>query len=182
MNLMDMVLNAQNGESVRQLGKNFGLADNDTQEAVRQLMPALSRGVKRNIGSENGLNALLAALGTGKHQRYIDHPEELGRGETVADGNNILGHILGSKEVSRKVAGAASGKTGINTDILKKMLPMIATLAMGALSKQSASQGMAKARGGAQSSGAMNMLSSFLDADKDGSALDDLLGMAGKFF
>lgn len=28
----------------------------------------------------------------------------------------------------------------------------------------------------------MDMLSSFLDADKDGSALDDLLGMAGKFF
>jgi hypothetical protein len=182
MNLMDMVLNAQNGDAVRQLGKNFNLPENDTQEAIRQLMPALSRGVKRNIGSEDGLSALLAALGTGKHQRYIDRPEELGREEAQIDGNNILGHILGSKEVSRKVAGAASGKTGINTDILKKMLPMIATMAMGALSKQSASQGMAKALGGGQSSGAMDMLSSFLDADKDGSALDDLLGMAGKFF
>ena len=182
MNLMDMVLNAQNGESVRQLGKNFGLAENDTQEAVRQLMPALSRGVKRNIVSEDGLNSLLAALGSGRHQRYIDRPEELGRGDAQIDGNNILGHILGSKEVSRKVAGAASGKTGIDIGLLKKMLPMIATMAMGALSKQSASQGMTNAPGGGQSSGAMDMLSSFLDADKDGSALDDLLGMAGKFF
>jgi len=38
--------------------------------------------------------------------------------------------------VSRAVAGRASEQTGIGTDILKKMLPMVAMMAMGGLSKQ----------------------------------------------
>jgi hypothetical protein len=48
-----------------------------------------------------------------------------------ADGNGILGHILGSKDVSRQVAAQASARTGIGADVLKKMLPLVATLAMG---------------------------------------------------
>ena len=41
-------------------------------------------------------------------------------------GNEILGHIFGSKEVSRDVAGQASQQTGIDTSVLKKLLPIVA--------------------------------------------------------
>jgi len=60
---------------------------------------------------------------------------------------------------------------------------MIAAMAMGALSKQAASRGMSNASpGGQDQAGMFGQLVSFLDADKDGSVMDDLLGMAGKFF
>jgi len=182
MNLLEMVLNSQNGQQVKDLGSSFGISGGDAQKAIGQLMPALSRGIQRNAGSGEGLNALLKALETGKHERYLDRPGELGTSQSVADGNAILGHVLGTRDVSRKVASTASGKTGIDEGVLKKMLPMVAAMAMGALSKQSAAQGMAGARSGDQASGALGMLNSFLDADKDGSAMDDILGLAGKFF
>ena len=55
---------------------------------------------------------------------------------TRMDGNKILGHILGSKDVSRNVAAAAANDTGIDADLIKKALPLVAALAMGAMSKK----------------------------------------------
>ena len=182
MNLLEMVLNSQNGQQVKDLGSSFGFSEGEVQKAVGQLMPALSRGIQRNAASEDGLSALIKAVQGGKHQQYLDRPGELGKPESVADGNAILGHILGAKDVSRKVAASTSAKTGVSEDILKKMLPMVAAMAMGALSKKSSTQDVAGARSSSGGSGALDMLNSFLDADKDGSAMDDLLGMAGKFF
>jgi hypothetical protein len=113
----------------------------------------------------------------------VDHPEELTRTETVADGNNILGHIFGSKDVSRNVAQSAAEQTGIDSGILKKMLPMVAAMAMGSLSKNSAAGGLTNQLAGNASSGGLSgMLTQFLDADNDGNVADDLLNMAKKLF
>ncbi|MDX1696748.1 MAG: DUF937 domain-containing protein, partial [Thiohalobacterales bacterium] len=100
--------------------------------------------------------------------------------EAAREGNAILGHLLGSKDVSRRVASHAAGKTGMDEGLLKKMLPVIATMVMGSVSKQASSNNLL----GGISSGTSgtSLLTRFLDADKDGSALDDILGMAGKFF
>jgi hypothetical protein len=80
------------------------------------------------------------------------------------------------------VAQKASEKTGIGPDILKKMLPVVASMVMGSLSKQTSDPGFQKAAASGQSSGLLGMISPLLDADKDGSVADDLLGMAGKLF
>ena len=98
MNLLEMVLNSQNGQQVQDLGRSFGISAGDAQKAVGQLMPALSRGIQRNAAGEDGMNALLKAVQSGKHERYLDSPEELSKPESVADGNAILGHILGCAE------------------------------------------------------------------------------------
>ena len=41
-------------------------------------------------------------------------------------GNQILGHIFGSKDKSREVAGQASDQSGVDPSILKKLLPIVA--------------------------------------------------------
>jgi len=41
-------------------------------------------------------------------------------------GNQILGHIFGSKETSRDVAAQASQQSGVDTTVLKKLLPIVA--------------------------------------------------------
>ena len=48
----------------------------------------------------------------------------------------MLGHILGSKDASRQLASEAAARTGLDVGILKKMLPAIAAMLMGGLSKQ----------------------------------------------
>ena len=126
--------------------------------------------------SEQGLEALMGALTKGNHQRYIDHPESLGDAGTVADGNAILGHLLGSKDVSRQVTSHAAATTGLDDGLLKKMLPVLASMVMGSMSKQATAGNMA---GGNAAAGGLR--TQLLDSDKDGSVIDDILGMAGRF-
>lgn len=46
-------------------------------------------------------------------------------------GNDILGQIFGSKEVSRGVADEVAGSTGIPAAIIKQMLPILAMAVVG---------------------------------------------------
>ena len=183
MNLLDTILSAQNGAPVRGLAQSFGLEESQATSALKALLPALSGGLKNNVASDGGLESLLGALAGGGHQSYLDEPSRLGQPQTMLDGNAILGHLLGSKDVSRNVASHASSQTGLPVDLLKKMLPVVATLAMGALSRNTAQKGI-QGRSAAAIPGGdlMGMLGPMLDADGDGSIADDLLGLAGKFF
>ena len=202
MNILETILN--NGTVVQEMAKNFNLDQNSAQSAIKHMLPALTRGVQQNVQKEGGLEGLLGALASGNHSQYLDKPELLGESTTINDGNAILGHVLGSKDVSRNVAGHAAKETGLDFGLLKKMLPVLATVVMGSLSKQTQQKGileqamggllggggggllggLASALGGGQkkTNPATDVLGSFLDADKDGSAMDDILGMAKKFF
>lgn len=213
MNLLEMIMSAQNGNSAQQAGANFGLNQNQTQQAIGALLPAISSALKMNTAKPEGLGGLLQALQNGNHSQYLDDPQAMAKAETVTDGNAILGHLFGSKDVSRAVAGHAAQKTGLPVDMLKKMLPLVATMAMGSLSKQTAapsmSQGLAglavnQLMGGGVKGGiasalvgsllggnkrqqrqvqqthqqGLGMLGGMLDADGDGSLMDDVLKMA----
>ena len=177
MNLLNLLLDNQNSSAIKQLAENFGLSENATKQAVSEMAPALSKGLQKSASSPQGLEALMGALSKGSHQRYVDQPESLANTESVTDGNAILGHILGSKDASRQVAGHAASKTGLDSSILKKMLPMVATMVMGTMSKQASSGKLS----GGDTSGAGGLLSKFLDSDGDGSIMDDIAGLAGKF-
>ena len=179
MDILSALLAAQGGGATRQLGQQFGLNESQVSSALSALVPALAAGVQRNTSAQGGLDSLLGALTGGGHQQYVDDPSALGRPETIQDGNGILGHILGSKDVSRQVATQAAAQTGISSDLLKQMLPMVAAMMMGAMSKQ-ASQPQAggmSAGGG----GLLDMLTPMLDSNRDGSAIDDVLGSVGKW-
>lgn len=180
MSLLDTIVSSQGGAAVEKLAGKFGLSQDQVQQALGQLVPGLSSGVKRNLERPEGLENLLGALNKKNHQRYLDNPDDLDNDDAIDDGKGILGHLLGGKDVSRELAGRASQNTCIDSGILKSMLPMVAQLAMGALGKQAGSTGMLGADA-ARRAPAQNPLLSLLDADGDGSVVDDLLGLAGKF-
>jgi hypothetical protein len=100
----------------------------------------------------------------------------------VADGTGILGQIFGSMDVSREVAARAATQTGIGQDVLKQMLPMVAALVMGALARRGAQGGgLAGLQAGLDPTGRagggiLDMLTPMLDANRDGSVIDDLIG------
>ena len=180
VNLLKTIMEAQGGGAISQVASALGLEQKQASSGIAKLLPALTKGLSKNMGSENGLQALLGALDKGNHDRYLDNPTALAGADAIREGNGILGHILGSKDVSRQVASQAANETGLDVGILKKMLPMVAAMAMGGMKKQTAASGLS---GGQQSaSGVGSMLGKFLDADGDGSMADDLLGMAKKLF
>ena len=175
MNLLDLLLGSDNSGAMDQLAKNFNLSPDQTQAAVKELIPALTRGMQKNTSSEPGLDELLEALKTGNHGSYLDAPTNLGQASTTNDGNSILGHIFGNKQVSRDVASRAADRSGISSTILKKMLPIVATMVMGQLGKKILGGGKQVNR--ANSGG---LLTSLIDSDRDGAIWDDLLGMGAR--
>jgi hypothetical protein len=94
-------------------------------------------GIRRETTSPDGLAGLIKALASGDHARYLDGDES----DIVDDGNAILGHVFGSKDVSRGVAAHAAETTGIGSGILKQMLPIVAAMIMGALGKKTMGSG-----------------------------------------
>lgn len=183
MGLLDAILSGQGGDVVGQISRNFNLDQSTAESAIRQMVPAISRGMQKNMSNQEGLESLLNSLGKGHHQDYLNDLNSLSNQRTADDGNSILGHIFGSKDVSRNVAGHAADETGLSSGMLKKMLPILASVAMGMMSKQGASSGLdAALSGGGSKQEVGGLLNSFLDADNDGSIADDLLGLVSKFF
>jgi hypothetical protein len=213
MNLMEAILGG-GGSPVSSMAKQFGLNEGQVTQAIQQMIPALTNGVKRNVQQKSGLDGLLQALNKGNHDRYLDDAGAL-LGATD-DGNGILGHILGSKDMSRTLADRTAKKTGISSGILKQMLPLIAALVMGSLKRQGSNSGLldqllggilgggrsttrASTGGGLlggllgkilgasrkktapkRGSSPLDALGGLLDADGEGSVIDDLLGFAKK--
>ncbi|MGH9370933.1 MAG: DUF937 domain-containing protein [Vicinamibacterales bacterium] len=180
MNVLDVITNAQGGAAVRNLGSQLGLDQQQTASALSTLLPALAAGVQRNLQSEGGFGNLVSALAAGNHQEYIDNPASLNDPGAITDGNGILGHVLGSKEVSREVANRAAAQTGISADVLKRMLPLAAALMMGASAQKGTSPGTTAGLQGS-GGGIADMLGPLLDRNRDGSMVDDVTGMLGRF-
>lgn len=210
LNLMDMIMSAAGPQAAQQAGARAGLESAQAQSAIAALLPAVSAALKKQTASQEGLAGLLGALQSGSHSQYIENPATLNSDATVADGNGILGHIFGSKDVSREVASAAANKTGLELGALKKILPLVAAMAMGSLSKQSSgldlksiaagavasklmggnssAGGLASIAagllGGGKPSGAAGLLGSLLEAggDQDDGLMDNVLAVAMKKF
>jgi hypothetical protein len=149
-----------------ELGRQFGLNEAQTRAAFEQLAPVVAAGIRRNNQSDNGLESLLKALQGGNHSRYADDPTSLQFDQVADDGNAMLGHIFGSKDVSRGVANQAADLSGVGSAVLKKMLPVIAAIIMGQLAKGMG--GGARAPQGGSSGGGL------------GDILGDILGGGGQ--
>lgn len=172
MDLLKLLLD--NAGSAGELGRAVGLDERATQGVIGKLLPALTQGVQKNLQDSGGLESLASALKSGGHQQYLDDPKSLASQAAINDGNGILGHVLGSKDASRQLASEVGTETGVDAGIIKKMLPMVAALAMGALSKQS--DGGEKLQGGAG-----GLLGSLLGGGQSSEGLGAVMGLAKKF-
>ena len=160
---------AQTGGS-QSIARELGVSEQQVEMGAAALLPPILGGFKKQVQGQptglSGLGGLLGALGGGGllDDVLASHPTNIDRG------NNVLGQIFGSKDVSRTVAQNASTKTGLDPSLLKKMLPMLAMLVAGYMAKQRA-DGAAAAPGGARGG-----LGGLHDLDGDGNPLDDILG------
>lgn len=140
MPLYDMMMNAQNGDAMQAMARQFGLNQSQMEQAMAALMPAFSTGLKRNASNPMDMSNFLSALASGNHAQYFENMQNAFSPQAMQEGNGILGHLFGSKEVSRAVAAQAEAATGIGQEIFKQMLPILATTIMGGLFKQATGQ------------------------------------------
>lgn len=192
---------------LQSIAKELGVSEDQAASGAAALAPAILGGFKKQAQSQpaglEGLGGLLGKLGGGGLLDDVLAPQPT----NVNRGNEVLGQIFGSKDVSRTVAQNAAANTGLSPDLLKKMLPMVAMLVTGYMAKQKGAGPAPSAQraptgaqaaptggglggmlggllggggAGAQGSGAPGGLASMLDMNGDGNALDDIMRMAGK--
>lgn len=178
MNLMDLLQQAGGDDSVDALAGALGIGREDANRVVGALTPALARSLQNQAQGSGGLDALRRALEHGSHEQYLDNPGLMADSSTRKDGDKILGHLFGSKDVSRNVAARAAAETGVDAGLIKKALPLIAGLTMGALSRKSSKSG-----GEVSGDRLGGLLGGLFDrGDDDGFGVDDVLNLARKFF
>ena len=199
--LIDQILSAGGGQAVEMIAGRFGISPAQSQSAIEALAPMIAGGFK-NQASTGGLENILGSVLNQNHVQIGDNPEELARPGTTAAGNEILGAIFGSKDVSRQVATNATNQTGLSTDLLKQMLPVLATMAAGAMASKANSGGLGSFLGNAignnagggigdilnsvtqgntgGNAGILGNLANMIDMDKDGNPLDDIMKMIGR--
>ncbi|MBN9243149.1 MAG: DUF937 domain-containing protein [Mesorhizobium sp.] len=146
--LFDMLSQAQNGRGMELLARQFNLSQQQAQLAVEALLPAFSQGLKRTTSDPYGLGGFLNALASGQYGRYFDNAGQAFSQQGVDQGNDVLGQLFGSKDLSRAVAAQAAQATGIGQQVLQQMLPVIASMVMGGLFKQSTGQAQSAQAGG----------------------------------
>jgi hypothetical protein len=197
MQITDLL--AQMG-GLQSMARELGVSEKQAESGAEALAPAILGGFKKQAQSQpaglEGLGGLLGQLGGGGLLDNVLSPQPT----DVSRGNDVLGQIFGSKDVSRAVAQNAASQSGLEPSLLKKMLPILAMLVAGYMAKQpGAAAAQASPAGGGlggllgsllggEAAGSSSTtpgtaapgIASMLDLNRDGNPLDDILRMAGK--
>ena len=178
MELIDLLQQAHGGKGLGAIGEQFGLDESQTTAAVQELAPVIAAGLRRNMAqSPENVVSLVQALQNGNHEQYLDSSDAVQFGNVAKDGNAILGHIFGSKEVSREVAMRAAGSSGIGSSIMKKLLPVIASMVIGSLTKKMTGRAPAPRGGGGMGGGLGDILGQVLGGGRSSGGLGGGLGV-----
>jgi hypothetical protein len=195
MNLTGLLGEALGGGTVSQISQAIGEDESTTANAIQAALPMLIGGLARNTQSEEGASSLLNALNNDHDGSVLDNLGGLiasvAGGGGAGAGAGILGHIFGGQQPH--VEQGVSAASGMDMSKVGPLLMMLAPIVMGALGRANQQQGgldtssLAGLLGGAHSqmssgSPLLGMLGNLLDRNHDGSAVDDLIGMAGQFF
>ncbi|WP_439133025.1 DUF937 domain-containing protein [Polaribacter sp.] len=162
---------------------------NKTSSVLTMALPVLMKGMERNAASPEGAAGLMGALSNKHDGSILDNLGGLFSGgvdeEVKQDGAGILGHILGNKQEG--VQQVIGQKAGIDASAVANILKIAAPILMGYLGKQKNQQNVNSSNGvvdllggllgGSSAASEQNFLEKVLDADGDGSVIDDVAGM-----
>ena len=178
--LIEMIAN--NPALINTIAKQVGIDTSDAGSLIGKLAPILMGGAKSNLRSDKDSGVLLEKIENRQYADMLDKPDSVNMSDNsfIEMGNDILSNLTGSKENSREVASHVEQETGISSTIIKSVLPMLAPMIIGALTKQAAPI-VNEFKNQERSSGLDSILASFIDQDNDGSMIDDVMGMAAKF-
>ncbi len=162
---------------------------NKTQDVLTMALPVLMQAMKRNASTPQGAEGLLNALNSKHDGSILDNLGGLFGGgvdsNVLEDGGKILGHVLGGKQ--QNVENVLSQKSGIDAGSVAQILKVAAPILMGVLGSQAKQQNVNNPSGlegllggllkGNSPQQEQSFLESILDADGDGSIIDDVAGM-----
>ncbi len=183
------LLNSDLGKSIISgVAGSTGQNTSKTSSVLTMALPVLMKAMQRNSATPQGAEGLMGALN--KHDGGIlDNLGDLFKGgvnaDVLQDGGNILKHVLGNKQ--QGVEQVIGQKSGMDSGAVANILKTAAPLLMGLLGKQSRQDKVSNSGdlggllggllGGNSAGKEQSFLEQILDADGDGSIVDDVAGM-----
>ena len=163
-------------------------SEDKTADVLKMAMPFLLGAMKKNASTPQGAEGLLGALSSKHDGGILDNLGGLFSGgvdnNVLNDGAGILGHVLGNSQPT--VENAISQKSGVDAGSVAQILKVAAPILMGVLGKQTRQNNVQDSNGlgdllggmlGGQPKEEQSFIESLLDADGDGSIIDDVAGM-----
>ena len=182
--LLDGILSQIGTGGLAQIASGLGVDEGAATSAIGMALPAILGGLANNAQKADGAQSLATALDDHDEGIFGQLGDLLGGGGA---GDGILGHVLGTKRPA--VENQLAQKSGLDLGSITKLLPILAPLVMGYLSRQKKSQNLGPADLGSvlgqarqqeeERSPGLGGLAAILDADGDGFGLDDVISMAG---
>ncbi len=175
--------------ALSQISGSLGVDEATASKAVSAAVPTIMAALAKNASSAEGADSLHKALDDHDGSVLDDVSGYLSNPDTK-DGEAILGHAFGGQQSAVQTNLATA--SGIDMQQMGQLLAMAAPLVLGMLGKMQKqggldSTGLSNALGDEHKANAsaspdlVGMLGSLLDSNKDGSVMDDVSRMAGKF-
>ncbi|QHI35555.1 hypothetical protein IMCC3317_09010 [Kordia antarctica] len=192
--ILDLLNSDLGKQIIGGVSNEVGEDQGKTAGVLSMALPVLMSAMKRNASTPQGAEGLNKALENKHDGSILDNLGSLFGGgvnqEVKNDGDGILRHVLGDKR--QNVEKAIGRQSGMDASSIANILKVAAPILMGVLGKQKRQQnvqssgGIGDLLGGLLGGGSSNQpqpaaeqsfLESILDADNDGSVMDDIAGM-----
>lgn len=141
-NLYEILRNAQDGQAIENLAKQFNISPEQADAAVKALMPQLSNAFLQQSTQPAAFGSILGALGDTQHVAAFMDASAAQTRETTQKGAEALRQLFGSPETHAAVAEQTARLAGLPPALIQQMLPVIASMVMGGLSKGLSTQGL----------------------------------------
>jgi hypothetical protein len=129
-----VVSEAQNGQAYANLARAFHLPPTKVENAVEAMLDALISDIGERLPARRSLAGIVELLGRSGYEHVLENPVQLGATHTQVLGNEALKVIAGRKESNRLVRQAAT-VAGVSEMIAEYLIPVVAAMLVGALSK-----------------------------------------------
>lgn len=192
MNALTQVITQQlAGGASRTIAQRLGISETTANTAVQVAVPLILAALARNANQPQGAQSLHEAINKDHDGSILDNVMGYVSNPQTANGAGILGHVFGGQQPA--IQNNLAQATGLDQNSAGGLLETVAPLVMGALGRTQQQEGLdpsglsnllnnQQQQAQTNSPGAMSILSSMLDQNKDGSAMDDLQRMASGFF
>ena len=173
---------------VEGLSSQTGQSKSNTSNLLNMAMPVLLQAMQRNASSPKGAAGLMGALSNKHDGSILDNLGAVFSGSNSnavqEDGSKILGHVFGYRQ--QNIQNALSKQSGMDASSVSQILKIAAPVVMGLLGKQQRQTSVRDASGLSNMLGGLiggnfhnnnqSFIESILDADNDGSIVDDVAG------
>jgi hypothetical protein len=130
----------------------------------------LAGGLKDKLAG-GGAPGLMNMITGNTFQQFATNPASLASPSAIEQGKSLLSQVFGGSDALSDITTKASEKTGLGGSVLTSMLPVVASLLMGMISKNA----------DGNSTSALDMLGSLAGADSEG-IVGTLKSLAAKVF